>query len=69
MNKFVTRHTSSEDKRVLHILLSKKAQTELERMTHDRVSAFARFFEALDDKEFSDYVALNKKIISRIQSL
>ncbi len=68
-NKFVTRKTSKEDKRVLHISLSKKAQTELQRMTQVRVEAFAKFFEALDDAEFSHYVMLNKKIISRIQSL
>lgn len=68
-NKFVIRKTSKEDKRVLHITLSKKAQTELQRMTQARVEAFSKFFEVLDDKEFSNYVSLNKKIISRIQSL
>ena len=65
----VIRKTSKEDKRVLHIMLSEKAQTELKRMTHERVAAFAVFFEVLDDEEFSEYVVLNKKIISRIQSL
>lgn len=68
-NKFVTRNISKEDKRVLHISLSEKAHTELQRMTQARIEAFAKFFEVLGDKEFSSYVSLNKKIISRIQSL
>lgn len=63
-NGFVIRETSRVDKRVLHISLSEKAQQELVRMTHEKVKAFSDFFSALDDEEFRQYVALNKKIIS-----
>lgn len=68
-NKFVIRETSKDDKRVLVISLTEKAQKQFADMQHERIRAFSGFFDALDAEEFVQYVALNKKIISRIQSL
>lgn len=33
-------------------------------MSHEKVQAFSAFFSVLDDDEFTQYVSLNKKIIS-----
>lgn len=68
-NKFVIRETSKDDKRVLVISLTEKAQKQFADMQRERIQAFSVFFDALDAEEFAQYVALNKKIISRIQSL
>lgn len=68
-NKFVIRETSKDDKRVLVISLTEKAQKQFADMHRERIRAFSVFFDALDAEEFAQYVALNKKIISRIQSL
>ena len=68
-NKFVIRETSKDDKRVLVISLTEKAQKQFADMQRERIRAFSVFFDALDAEEFAQYVALNKKIISRIQSL
>lgn len=68
-NDFIIRKTNPDDKRVLCVSLSHKAQKELKRMTQVKIAAFSDFFAVLSDEEFAQYVSLNKKIISRTQSI
>lgn len=68
-HNFVTRKTSETDKRVLIISLTEKAEQQFEEMHRERIRTFSTLFDALSEDEFNQYVSLNKKIISRIQSL
>lgn len=68
-NSFVTRRTNPDDKREVLISLTKKAQNQFHEIHKERIRTFSLLFDALDEDEFTQYVALNKKIISRIQSL
>ena len=66
--ELLLRETDAHDKRVIRITLSEKAQEQFARMTSEKIRAFSIFFDVLDDSEFAQYVAFNKKIISHIQS-
>lgn len=62
-NGHVEREEHAEDRRRVALTLSPKTKKQVEKMKKQSVEQFLTFFEALDDKEFDQYIALNKKIV------
>lgn len=60
---YVARRVNPKDRRTVSLALSKKAKTQVEKMKKQAVQKFLKLFEALDDKEFNQYLVLNKKIV------
>jgi MarR family transcriptional regulator, organic hydroperoxide resistance regulator len=63
---YVTRMTNEKDKRGLDLQLSKKGTTQIASMRKKYVKMAEGFFSALDEKELSQYLALQRKICSHI---
>ena len=61
-NGYLTRTASTEDRRIVTLTLSKKSKTKIEAMKQQIVKKFLKLFEVLNDKEFDQYLALNKKL-------
>jgi DNA-binding MarR family transcriptional regulator len=59
---YVARQEHTEDRRRVTLALSKKTKTQIEKMKEQSIKQFLKFFEALNDTEFDQYIALNKKI-------
>ena len=60
---YLKRETSSEDRRAVTLVLSKKSKRQTENMKARALRKFLKLFEVLNDREFKQYVALNKKIV------
>jgi DNA-binding MarR family transcriptional regulator len=63
---YVVREEHAEDRRRVMLTLSSKTKSQFEKMKKQSVERFLKFFEALNDKEFDQYIALNKKIVERL---
>jgi DNA-binding MarR family transcriptional regulator len=59
---YLLRKTSADDRRTVTLTLSKKSQSQVSRMKKDVLQKFLKIFAVLTDKEFDQYLALNKKI-------
>lgn len=64
-NGYMTRKTDTKDRRAVTLALSKKTKTQVDKMKKQGIQKFLELFEALNDKEFDQYLALNSKIIRR----
>ncbi len=64
-NGYVIRQTNIKDRRTVQLVLSKKTKLQVERMKKKVLQKFLELFEVLDDKEFNQYLLLNKKIVER----
>lgn len=60
---YLKRETAAADRRAVLLTLSKKSKSRVEGMKKRTLQRFLKIFEALDDKEFDQYIALNKKIV------
>jgi len=60
---YVARETHAKDRRAVALTLSKKTKAQVDKMKRQSIQKFLKFFEVLNDKEFNQYLALNKKII------
>ena len=60
---YLMRKTSTLDRRIVRLTLSKKTKTQVDKMKKQGIQDFLKIFEVLSDKEFDQYFALNKKIV------
>ena len=65
-NGYVARKADSKDRRALQLELSAKGRKRLANLKNKGVKMMAELFDALNDKELKTYLALHKKIISKI---
>jgi DNA-binding MarR family transcriptional regulator len=63
-NGYLKRETSSEDRRTVMLVLSKKSEQQMRNMKAQALRKFLKLFEVLSDREFDRYFALNKKIVN-----
>lgn len=63
-NGYIVRKTSSEDRRVVLLTLSKKSKDRIAQMKKQVLQKLLTLFKVLNDKEFEQYLALNKKLVS-----
>ena len=61
----VVRCPSREDRRIVNLELSQKSRGQVERLQKSAHKSFLKLFEVLNDKEFAQYLQLNKKIVER----
>ncbi len=62
-NGYVVRKVHVEDRRSVTLTLSKKTVAQVEKIKKQSLQKFLKFFAVLSDREFDQYIALNKKII------
>ena len=67
-NAYVTREADPNDRRAVSLTLSNKSKNQVEKMKKQAVQKFLRAFAVLDDAEFEQYYALNKKIVDSFKS-
>lgn len=65
-SSYLTREMSKKDRRTVILSLSKKTKTHVDKMKKDCLRQFLKIFEVLSDKEFSEYILINKKIVERL---
>lgn len=65
-NGYVVREKSSTDRRTAILALADKTATEIAGMRKQALKRMLTVFDVLNDKEFEQYVALNKKIVARL---
>lgn len=63
---YVTRKTRAEDRRVVTLALSNTTKKHVDAMKKEVLQKFLTFFDVLSDKEFGQYILLNKKIVKRL---
>ena len=63
---YVVRNEYTEDRRRVTLTLSAKTKKQVEKMKEQGIKQFLIFFEVLDDKEFNQFILLNKKIVERV---
>lgn len=66
ISRYVARETSKKDRRTVILTLSKKTKTQVEEMKKEGLQKFLKLFKVLNDKEFDQYILLNKKIVERL---
>ncbi len=66
VNGYMARETSPKDRRSVKLTLSKKTKIRVDKMKKEVLEKFLTFFEVLTDKEFDQYILLNKKIVERL---
>lgn len=59
---YAVRGSSALDRRRVEITLSKKTKNQVSKMKKQVLQKFLKVFEVLNDREFDQYLALNKKI-------
>jgi DNA-binding MarR family transcriptional regulator len=64
---FVVRERDQEDRRAYQLTLSNESKKRIDIFQKKRVRLMLKMFEALTDKEFEAYLALNKKIIKGLK--
>jgi DNA-binding MarR family transcriptional regulator len=60
---YLIRKTSTLDRRIVKLTLSKKTKTQVDKMKKQGIQKFLKIFEVLSDEEFDQYLALSKKIV------
>lgn len=63
---YIMRKTSTLDRRTVILTLSKKTKTQVDKMKKEGLQKFLKLFEVLNDKEFDQYILLNKKIVEKL---
>ena len=63
---YVIRKTYAKDRRAVTLTLSKTTKAQVDKMKKEGLKKFLTFFEVLNDKEFDQYILLNKKIVERL---
>lgn len=62
---YVIRGEHTEDRRKVILMLSNKTKKQVEKMKNQGIQQFLKFFKVLNDKEFDQYILLNKKIVEK----
>ncbi len=65
-SKYIVRETFEEDRRTVILTLSKKTKAQVDKMKKEGLQKFLKLFEVLNNKEFDQYILLNKKIVERL---
>lgn len=65
-NGYIERETHPNDRRAVTLSLSKKMVVKVEKMKKNILQKYLIFFEVLTDREFDQYIILNKKIVDRL---
>lgn len=65
-SKYVVREEHLEDRRKVTLTLSAKTKKQIAKMKDQGIKHFLELFEVLNDKEFDQYISLNKKIVERL---
>lgn len=60
---YLVREASAKDRRTVILTLSKRSKNSVEKLKKYALQKFLKVFKALDDREFEQYLALNKKIV------
>jgi DNA-binding MarR family transcriptional regulator len=63
---YIVRKTPKEDRRTVLLTLSKKTKAQVDKMKREGLQKFLKLFEVLNDKEFNQYILLNKKIVEKL---
>jgi DNA-binding MarR family transcriptional regulator len=63
---YLFKKSSLSDKRTVVIGLSKNTEEHVKKMKKECLHKSLKLFEVLNDKEFSQYILFNKKIIEKI---
>lgn len=63
-SRYVVRESDARDRRAVQLVLSKKTKAQVEAMKGQMMQKFLKLFAILSDKEFDQYVFLNKKIVA-----
>jgi DNA-binding MarR family transcriptional regulator len=63
---YVMRQVDDKDRRSVTLTLSRKTKSKMDKLKKERVGQLLTFFKALSDKEFDQYIALNKKILDNV---
>jgi len=63
---YVTRKTDKNDRRAVTLTLSKRTRAKVDKMKKQIQSKFFNFLKSLSDKEFDQYIRLNKKIVKKL---
>ena len=62
---YIRREISKNDRRATTLTLSNRTKTQVGKMKKEGLKKFLEFFEVLNDKEFNQYILLNKKIVEK----
>jgi DNA-binding MarR family transcriptional regulator len=63
---YMVRETPEKDRRTVVLTLSKKTKAQVDKMKKEGLRKFLYLFEVLNDKEFGQYILLNKKIVDKL---
>ena len=63
---YVLRQENAEDRRRMTLTLSSKTKKQVEKMKGEGINHFLKLFEILNDKEFDQFISLNRKIVDGI---
>jgi DNA-binding MarR family transcriptional regulator len=63
---YIEREQSSTDRRVHRLALSSQSTKRIAEFKKKRIQVMLKVFKALSDQEFTQYLALNKKIINAL---
>ena len=62
-SRYLMRETYAKDRRTVTLTLSKKTKAQVDKMKKQALQRFLRIFAVLNDTEFNQFFALNKKIV------
>lgn len=65
-NGYIEREPHPKDRRAVTLTLSEKMKGRVDKMKKDILQKYLTFFEVLSEKEFDQYILLNKKIVERL---
>lgn len=63
VNGYVIKKEDANDRRKVSLTLSKTIKDHVGKMKKRAMGCFLKTFEVLNDKEFDQYIALNKKLV------
>jgi DNA-binding MarR family transcriptional regulator len=61
---YIERNISSEDRRITTLTLSQKSKSQIAQMKKHALQKFLTLFKVLNDREFEQYLALTKKLVT-----
>jgi|ERR1700722_7474333 DNA-binding MarR family transcriptional regulator len=65
---YIARNVSPEDRRIMTLTLSQKSKSRIAQMKKLVLQKFLKLFEVLSDREFDQYLALNKKLVRAVHA-
>lgn len=65
---FVQRTDDTNDRRIIHLSLTKDGKKELREMTKKRISQMKKMYANIDEKDMSDLIRIQEKILNGLQT-